>query len=61
VNTGHDVACDSFSGAGERRQEEATISYHSVSFKGDISHRKPSTQKLKTENSLSGTSFGESD
>lgn len=37
---------------GERRQEEGTISYHSVSFKGDISHGKTSTEKLKTENSL---------
>lgn len=36
----------------ERRQEEETISYHSASFKGDISHGKTSTEKLKTENSL---------
>lgn len=47
---------------GERRQEVGTLSYHSVSFKGDISHGKDIHRKTKDRKfSLSGTSFGESD
>ena len=39
-------------GVKERRREEGTISYHSVSFKDDVAQGKPLTEKLKTENSL---------
>lgn len=39
-------------GVRERRREEGTISYHSLSFTDDISNGKPLTENLKTENSL---------
>lgn len=39
-------------GVRERKREAGTISYPSASFKDDISHGKPLTEKLKAENSL---------
>lgn len=48
-------------GVRERRREESTIAYHSVSFKDDISHGMPSTETLDRKFSPSEASFGESD
>lgn len=40
-----------------RRREVGTVAYHSVSFRGDVSHGKPGTEKRKTEYSLSEASL----
>lgn len=48
-------------GVRKKRREEGTISDHSVSFRDDISHGQPLTEKPKAENSLSDAGFGERD
>ena len=40
-----------------KRREVGTVAYHSVSFRGDVSHGKPGTEKLKTQYSLSEASL----